>query len=52
MSTIRIKIKKENLPKQRNEELHNALVSCRHQVIPDKKKQARKNACRIRAYDL
>jgi len=47
-----IKIRKEDIPKHRNEELHNELVRAGHHVIPNKKKQQNKYAARIKAYEI
>lgn len=46
MKRITIHISKGDLPKHRNEELHNELVRAGHRVIPDKRKQQRKYAAR------
>ena len=46
MSKIKMTVKKSDLPKNRNIELHNALVAAGHRVVPDKKKKAAKYAAR------
>lgn len=46
MTKIKVKVKKGDIPKHRNFELNQSLITCGYRVVPDKRKNKNKYACR------